>query len=182
MVQATGTNLSSQIQMCKKSNFSFYNSTQCLWWVSIRPMGSLMLGMSEHWEVPDMGHWRQLWSGLRPDVVTSAALGRYGQPGILDQAACVPPAWPHHVAITLWDLTPACPGELLEGRAGLQTPQIFLPCLLPSSSLQRVRLQGVGVLPLRWNHSSILFLVKAFILRKRILFLPWAILHTLKFP
>lgn len=93
-----------------------------------------------------------------------------------------PPAWPHNMAITLWDLTPACPGELLEGGARLQTPQIFLPCLLPASGLQRVRLQRIVVLPLRWNHSSILFLVKAFILRKRILFLPWAILHILKFP
>lgn len=68
-----------------------------------------------------------------------------------------------------------------QGRAP-DTSDLSPLCLLPTSGLQRVRLQRVGVLPPRWNHSSILFPVKVFILRKRILFPPWASLHILKFP
>ena len=177
MVQATGTNLSSQIQICKKSNFSFYNSTQCLWWVSILPTGSLMLGMSAHWEVPDMGHWRQLWSGLRPDLVTTVG-SQESWTRLLGPPSLAPPCGHHslgpHTCLPRWTAR-------RQGRAP-DTSDLSPLCLLPTSGLQRVRLQRVGVLPPRWNHSSILFPVKVFILRKRILFLPWASLHILKFP
>lgn len=67
---------------------------------------------------------------------------------MLGQVACVLTAWPHHVATTLWDLTPACPGvRRAASRQGgtPETTDLSPSSLQPLASFGRGGLQRVGV-------------------------------------
>lgn len=76
------------------------------------PPGNLILGVSEFFRtLRSARHETEevvaKVAQARASVV-SAALCHSGQPGIWDQAICVPTAWPHHLVTTLGSY-PACP-------------------------------------------------------------------------
>lgn len=122
-------NLSSQIQVWRTPNFSFYNSTQMFMVSSYRANRKLnyrCIWVLLNWILRNARHGAE-------EVAVKLAEATL----IASAALCHPwasknlgPGWlcPYSlVATPLWDLTPACPGDLLESRWDSGDHRSFCP-------------------------------------------------------